>query len=220
MRREIRLRRRPHPAARSRIKRQNSLPPFRLQRVLRNVRQLPKLARGTRPRKKTAGRGHGWPCRREESGGDRNRTNAVSFGKTGGRVQVRRRMRRIFGRPHRVARPRGGPRGGCESARRRAGRGARAGDRRHDQSDRLDSGTVEQGKWRVALLHSAVHRWACGCRNRSSWPTTCSRTNSCTRCCASVHTSSPNGASLSSKTPSIPSHRKPIAGVFGPQFLS
>jgi hypothetical protein len=56
----------PHPAARSRIKRQNPLPPFRLQRVLRNVRQLLKLARGTRPHKKTAGRGHGWPCRREE----------------------------------------------------------------------------------------------------------------------------------------------------------
>ena len=48
----MRLRRRPHPAARSRTKRQNPLPPFRLQRVLRCLRQLPKLARGTRPRKK------------------------------------------------------------------------------------------------------------------------------------------------------------------------
>jgi hypothetical protein len=45
------------------------------------------------------------------SGGDRIRTNAVSFGKTGGRVQVRRRMRRIFARSHRVARPGGGPGG-------------------------------------------------------------------------------------------------------------
>ena len=33
--------------------------------------------------KKTARRGHGLPCRREESGGDRNRTNAVSLGKAG-----------------------------------------------------------------------------------------------------------------------------------------
>jgi len=48
----MRLRRRPHPAARSRTKRQNPLPPFRLQRVLRELRQLPKLARGTKPRKK------------------------------------------------------------------------------------------------------------------------------------------------------------------------
>ena len=46
---------------------------------------------------KTAGRGHGWPCRREESGGDRNRTNAVSFGKSKGRVRLRREMRRDFG---------------------------------------------------------------------------------------------------------------------------
>jgi hypothetical protein len=52
VRREMRLRRRPHPAARSRTKRQNPLPPFRLQRVLRNLRQLPKLARCTTPRKK------------------------------------------------------------------------------------------------------------------------------------------------------------------------
>ncbi len=46
--------------------------------------------------KKTADRGHGWPCRREESGGDRNRTIAVSFVKAGGGVQLRREMRRGF----------------------------------------------------------------------------------------------------------------------------
>ena len=47
-------RRRPHRTAPSRTKRQNPLPPFRLQRVLRRLRQLPKLARGTRPRKNQA----------------------------------------------------------------------------------------------------------------------------------------------------------------------
>ena len=61
LRRELRLRTRPHPAARSRTKRQNPLPPFRLQRVLRNLRQLPKLARGRKPLKKTGRTGHGGP---------------------------------------------------------------------------------------------------------------------------------------------------------------
>ena len=37
--------------------------------------------------------------------------NAVSLGKAGGRVKLRREMQRNFGRSHRVARPRGGPRG-------------------------------------------------------------------------------------------------------------
>ncbi len=66
--RKLRLRRRPHPAAQSRIKRQNPLPPFRLQRVLRNVRQLPKLARRRMPAQKTARRGHGWPGGRKVAG--------------------------------------------------------------------------------------------------------------------------------------------------------
>jgi hypothetical protein len=42
VRRELRLRTRPHLAARSRTKRQNPLPPFRLQRVLRKLRRLSK----------------------------------------------------------------------------------------------------------------------------------------------------------------------------------
>ncbi len=46
--------RHPRSPARNRTKRQNPLPPFRLQRVLRNVRQLPKLAewRGQEPNKR------------------------------------------------------------------------------------------------------------------------------------------------------------------------
>jgi len=44
-------RRRLHRTAPSRTKRQNPLPPFRLQRVLQRLRQIPQLARGTRPRK-------------------------------------------------------------------------------------------------------------------------------------------------------------------------
>jgi len=102
---------RPHLATRSRIKRQKPLPLFRLQRVLRNVRQLPKLPRGTKPRKKTARRGHGWPGGRKVSGGDRNRTIAISFGKAAGRDFLRRKMRRNFGRPGRVTCPRRDPRG-------------------------------------------------------------------------------------------------------------
>ncbi len=51
----------------SRTKRQNPLPPFRLQRVLRELRELPKRARGT-SRAKNSRQGHGRPCRREVAG--------------------------------------------------------------------------------------------------------------------------------------------------------
>ena len=53
LQRKMRRSRHPRSPARSRTKRQNPLPPFRLQRVLRNLRQLPKLARGRMPRKKS-----------------------------------------------------------------------------------------------------------------------------------------------------------------------
>jgi hypothetical protein len=46
--------------------------------------------------KKPAGAMDG-PGGRKESGGDRNRTTAFSLGKSKGRVQVRREMRRDFG---------------------------------------------------------------------------------------------------------------------------
>jgi hypothetical protein len=54
LQRKMRRSRHPRSPARSRTKRQNPLPPFRLQRVLRNVRQLPKLAewRGQEPNKR------------------------------------------------------------------------------------------------------------------------------------------------------------------------
>ena len=54
-----------------------------MQRVLRNLRQLPKLASGTTPRKKKAGRGHGWPGGRKVAGTGSQQTRFRS-GKQGG----------------------------------------------------------------------------------------------------------------------------------------
>ena len=39
-----------------------------------------------------------------------------------------------------------------------------------------ESSSRAVGVW--LCQNSAVHRWACGCRNRFSWPTPCSRTTS------------------------------------------
>ena len=64
------------------------------------------------------------------SGGDRNRTNAVSLRKAGCRVRLRRIMRRNFGGSRGGARPGGRPGGRNEYPGGRAGGGAGAGGRR------------------------------------------------------------------------------------------
>ncbi len=66
VRRELRLRRRPHPAARSRTKRQNPLPPLRLQRILPEVALVTQTGPRHEAAQKTAGRSHGWPGVYEE----------------------------------------------------------------------------------------------------------------------------------------------------------
>ena len=112
LRREMRLRRRPHPAASSRIKRQNPLPPFRLQRVLRNLRQLPKLA--------------------EWRGQEAN--NPRFIGKNEGRSGERREMRRGFARSRRNPRPGRRPGGGHGDPRPRESGRPRSCRRQHEQS--------------------------------------------------------------------------------------